>query len=47
MVLNCFMDSAGLMVLGNRLYEMTIGQVGKIIIEFLQSRTFTCGPMTL
>ena len=41
------MDSAGLMVLGNRLYVMTMGLVGKIMIQFQQSRAVTRSPVTL
>jgi hypothetical protein len=47
MVLDCCMDSAGLMVLGNRCFEMTMGHGGKIMIEFEQSRAVTCSLTAL
>jgi hypothetical protein len=47
MVLGCCIDSAGLMVLGNRLCEMTMGLVCKIMIQFQQSRAVTRSPVTL
>jgi hypothetical protein len=45
--LDRFIDSVGLMVLGNRRYVMTMGHIGKIMIEFQQTRAVTCGPMAL
>lgn len=47
MVLDCCMDSAGLMVLGNRLYVMTMGLIGKIMFQFQQYRAVTRSPVTL
>ena len=46
MVLGCCMDSAGLLALGNRLSVMTMGLVGKIMIQFQQSRAVTRSPVT-
>ena len=46
-VYDCFMDFAGLMVLVNRRYEKTMGQVGEIMIQFQQSRAVTCSLMAL